>query len=60
MICEIVSSAADFLSRMQMDPNSGVQIKIEDHVPSREKQIGTKAEELDMSLSNIVETNRFL
>ena len=47
------NSGADFLSRMQTDPNLTLQMKLTDHVPVREIEIDTEAEAPDVSLSNI-------
>ena len=49
------NSAADFLSRMQTDPNLTLQIKLTDHVPVREIEIETEAKSPNVSLSNISE-----
>ena len=53
------NSAADFLSRMQTDPNLTIQIKLTDHVPEREIKIETEAKAPDVSLSNISEIEPF-
>ena len=53
------NSAADFLSRMQTDPNLKLQIKLTDHVPVREIEIDTEAKVPDVSLSNISEITPF-
>ena len=52
-------SAADFLSRMQTDPNLTLQIKLTDHVPVREIENETKAKAPNVSLSNIDEIMPF-
>ena len=49
------NSAADFLSRMQTDPNLTLQIKLTDHVPVREIEIETEAKAPNVSLLNISE-----
>ena len=49
------NSAADFLSRMQTDPNLTLQIKVSDHVPVREIETETEAKAPDVPLSNISE-----
>ena len=51
------NSAADFLSRMQTDPDLTLQIKLTDHVPVREIETGAKAP--NVSLSNIGEIAPF-
>ena len=53
------NSAADFLSRMQTDPNLTLQIKLTDHVPIREIEIETEANAPNVSLSNINEVAPF-
>ena len=53
------NSAADFLSRMQTDPNLTLQIKFTDLVPIREIEIQTEAKAPNVSLSNINEIARF-
>ena len=53
------NSAADFLSRMQTDPNLTLQIKLTDHVPVRENDIETEAKAPIVSLSNISEVAPF-
>ena len=53
------NSAADFLSRMQTDPNLTLQIKLTDHVPVREIEIETEAKAPDVSFSNISEIEPF-
>ena len=53
------NSAADFLSRMQTDPNLTLQIKLTDHVPLREIEIETEAKAANVSLSNISEIMPF-
>ena len=53
------NSAADFVSRMQTDPNLTLQIKLTDHVPLREIEIETEAKAPIVSLSNISETAPF-
>ena len=50
------NSAADFLSRMQTDPNLTLQIKLTDHVLIREIEIETEAKAPNVSLSNFSET----
>ena len=54
-----VNSAADFLSRMQTDPNLTLQIKLTDHVPFCEIEIETEAKAPNVSLSNISEVAPF-
>ena len=54
------NSAADFLSRMQTDPNLTLQIKLTDHVPVRETEIETEAKAPNVSSSNISEIAPFL
>ena len=49
------NSAADFLSRMQTDPNLTLPIKLTDHVRIREIEIETEAKAPNVSLSNISE-----
>ena len=53
------NSAADFLSRMQTDPNLTLQIKLTDHVPLRDIEIETEAKAENVSLSNISEIGPF-
>ena len=53
------NSAADFLSRLQTDPNLTLQIKLTDHVPVREIEIETEAKAPNVSLSNITEVAPF-
>ena len=53
------NSAADFLSRMQTDPNLTLQIKLTDQVPVREIEIETDAKAPNVSLSNISEVAPF-
>ena len=50
---------ANFLSRMQTDPNLTLQIKLTDDVPVREIEIETEAKAPDVSLSNISEIALF-
>ena len=52
-------TAADFISRMQTDPNLTLQIKLTDHVPIHEMEIETEAKAPNVSLSNINEIARF-
>ena len=52
-------SAADFLSRMQTDPNLTLRIKLTDQVPVREIEIETEANAPNVSLSNINEVAPF-
>ena len=52
------NSAADFLSRMQTNPNLTLQIKLTDHVPIREIEIEKEAKSPNVSLSNINEIAR--
>ena len=54
------NSAADFLSRMQTDPNVNLQIKFTDHVPIDETGMDTEAKAQDVSMSNIGEITPFL
>ena len=49
------NSAADFLSRMQTDPNLTLQINLWGHVLDREIEIETEAKAPNVSLSNISE-----
>ena len=53
------NSAADFLSRMQTDPNLRLQIKLTDHVPVHEIEIDTEAKAPDVSLSTFSEIALF-
>ena len=53
------NSAADFLPRMQTDPNLTLQIKLADHVPIRENERETEAQAPNVSLSNISEIAPF-
>ena len=53
------NSTADFLSRMQTDPNLTLQIKLTDHVPTREIEIETEAKAPNVFLSNIGEIEPF-
>ena len=53
------NTAADFLSRMQTDPNLSLRIRLTDHVPIREIEIETEAKSPDVSISNIAEVNNF-
>ena len=53
------NSAADFLSRMQTDPNLTLQTKLTDHVPVREIEKETEAKAPNVSLSNITEVAPF-
>ena len=53
------NSAADFLSRMETDPNLALQIKLMDRVPVCEIEIETDAKAPDVSLSNISEIAPF-
>ena len=46
------NSAADFLSRMQTDPNLTLQIKVTDHVPIREIEIETEAKAPNVSVEH--------
>ena len=47
------NSAADFFSRMQMDHNLTLEIKLTDHVPIRETEIEAEAKSPNVSLLNI-------
>ena len=53
------NSAADFFSRMQLDPNLTLHIKLTDHVSVREIEIETEARAPNVSLSNISQTAPF-
>ena len=53
------NSAADFLSRMQTDPNLTLQIKLTDHVPVGEIEIETEATAPNVSLSHIRDVSPF-
>ena len=53
------NSAADFLSRMQTDPNLTLQTKPTDHVSVRETEIETRAKAPNLSLSTISEIEPF-
>ena len=53
------NSAADFLSRMQTDPNLTLQIKLTNHVLVCEIKIETEAKAPDVSLSTINEIETF-
>ena len=53
------NSAADFLSRMQTDPNLTLQTKLTDHVPVREIEKETEAKAPNVSSSNISEIAPF-
>ena len=53
------TSAVDFLSRMQTDPNLALQIKLMDRVPVCEIEIETDAKAPDVCLSNISEIAPF-
>ena len=52
-------SAADFLPRIQTDPNLTLQMKLTDDVPIRENEIETEAKAGNVSLSNISEIAPF-
>ena len=45
------NEAADFLSRMQSDPNQ-IELKLQDSILTREKLVHSRAKTLDVTVSN--------